>query len=692
MWNNTNAIVRSYGCRFGFYTVMIAMLWYSSHLQIQSQLWIFTGTNEVTQALRYSAIMIMEQNEYQATQSEEQRMEELTTRYHHAAHYYHERAKEKEKAVVRSRTRSEYFDYLTKIDAEYENVTYHMMLFDDHLRLELLQNISQEEDKINASYQEQMMMESSPCYSWVVFENVCTILRIVPDRPLVVSQQANEVRTLIEERAKLNEVEQEEYICGIVTAILQGYVTIYNHTARELLQQSIIWDQQMRHDLQMAQEERTIAHEYDIAVQDLQTHIQQELIWLESNKLKSNTLLHNATYHIQLGRSYMQYSTVIGFIVLIYFVTVWFERVLWIASNVMVTPHHVDWSNNSDGIYTILWRVSYMIQHVLIFFVTCGLTLDDVVLDGDGSHMLRTVSFFAFLAALLQTTLLHTLPHIVYDIVVPAQQQHADPRHRSSTLRRIGMQYLVRMVLNTISFGLELSVVWLVARNILFTKENLALCHNGAFVFLFFVAVAIHTIVLEQRRWNNYAIVRLDEEATVLLNSDDDGTNAGSSNNDAEDVSIATSVDTHNVSTNPTERMPFVVLRGFALTNHTNSPSISTSSSQFNNMNSPNHFNTRWEFIKLIALFDTLLVSYIFMMLHNSGSTSTMMIVFITVLSCIGGMIASYLRFMNHRQHGQTLWWSNEGSIEKGTAACSVDDETRLSFSKTFQTYNSIDV
>ena len=155
MCNPTDS-TRSYGCRFGFYVAMIAMLLYASHLQIQSQVLIYTGTNEVTQALRFSAIMIMEENEYQAEQSEEQREEEIAARYHHASHYYRERAKQEGKEEERSRTRSEYYDYLTKIDAEYENMTYHIVLLDDQVRLELLQNISQEEDKINALHQEEM--------------------------------------------------------------------------------------------------------------------------------------------------------------------------------------------------------------------------------------------------------------------------------------------------------------------------------------------------------------------------------------------------------------------------------------------------------------------------------------------------------------------------------------------------------
>ena len=694
MWStmcNPTDSTRSYGCRFGFYVAMIAMLLYASHLQIQSQVLIYTGTNEVTQALRFSAIMIMEENEYQAEQSEEQREEEIAARYHHASHYYRERAKQEGKEEERSRTRSEYYDYLTKIDAEYENMTYHIVLSDDQVRLELLQNISQEEDEINALHQEEMEIEDSPCQSWFVFENVCTMFRIIPDRRLVASQKANEVQTLVQERAKLNEVEQEEYIYEIVTAILQGYVSKYNRTAHELLQQSMEWDMKMRHDLQMAQEEREIAHEYDIAVQSLQEHVQQELLWLESNKLKANTLFHNATYHIQMGRSYRQYSTMLGFIVLVFFVTCWIKRILWTAFTLIVAQHELDPINppTRDDIYTIVWHMSYGIQHMLIFLVTCGLTLDVATYD---QHIIRTILFFAFSAALMQTTLLHTLPHVAYGLFVP-QQLHHPLCWRA--FRLVGIQFLVRTLLYTMSFALELCIIWLAARNLIFTKEHVAFYRNSAFVLLFFVTVTLHNIILEQRRWNTYNIDRLDDEATFLLNSDDDGTN-NYSNDDTDNISIATSVDSarieicsnasHDVSTNPTESMPFAVLRGLAQTN-TTSRSISSTFLHFNSTTSPNRLNVQFEFIKLLVLVDTLFVTYSFMMLHHDGSTSTMMIVLITVLMSIGVAIAAYLRSMyDHHYQAQC---SNDSSFSKGT---NLYNDKRLSISKSFQTYNSIDV
>jgi hypothetical protein len=254
-----------------------------------------------------------------------------------------------------------------------------------------------------------------------------------------------------------------------------------------------------------------------------------------------------------------------------------------------------------------------------------------------------------------------------------------------------------------VSFALELLIVWLVARNVLLTKEHLALYRNGTFVLLFCVTATLHIVRLEQRRWNHYNIDRLDEEATVLLNSDDEGTSTSSGSiNDADDVSIASSVDTgrmekssagsHNVSTNPTERMPFVVLRGYALTSTPHSPSMSSSSSQFNSMNSPAYLNVRLEFTKLLVLVDTLLVSYTFIMLQHDGSINTiMMIVLITTLMCsIGVVMVTYLRRI-HDHHGPTTHTPKDGrSFVKGT--CSIDDEKRLSFSQSFQTYNSIDV
>ena len=193
--------IRSCRSQFVLYLVMIVLLLFATRLRMRSQLLISTGTNEVTQALRFSAIMIMEQNEYQAAQWEEQHEEEVAARYHHAAHHYSALAKEEGKEARRSRTRSDYYEYLTEVDVEYENITYHKMLSDDHIRLELLQNISQEEDKIAALRQEENEIQSNSCSSWFVFENYCTMLRIIPDRRLIAAQKDHELQTLVDRKS-----------------------------------------------------------------------------------------------------------------------------------------------------------------------------------------------------------------------------------------------------------------------------------------------------------------------------------------------------------------------------------------------------------------------------------------------------------------------------------------------------------
>jgi hypothetical protein len=343
-------------------------------------------------------------------------------------------------------------------------------------------------------------------------------------------------------------------------------------------------------------------------------------------------------------------------------------------------------SDFDDDIYTILWNISYTVQHMLIFLVTCGLILDDMTASSIGQHTLQTVIVFAVSAAIFQALLLHALPHIIYGVVIPSQHDHLI--HRTA-LRSAGIQFLIRTPLYSLAFALEFCIVWLVARNLIFTKEHLAIYRHVVFVFVFVVAVTLH-ILLEQQLWNKFNVDQLDDQATVLLSSDDDG-----ASEDTEDISVATSIDvcrietistgtgSHEGSTNPTERMPFVVLRGFALTN---AHAQSISSTNTNSMNSPKSLNLQWEFMKLLLLLDTLFVSYSFMVIYHGGSTGTMMIVILTVLVSIGFAIATYLY---SAYDGFQTQHSNDLCFMKGT---NVDDEKRLSFIKSFQTYNSIDV
>jgi hypothetical protein len=670
MWNHDlsgcfSRIRACYGSRFGLYVLMVFFVLYASRLQIRSKSLLLTGTNEVTQALRISAILIMEQNEYQMLRVEEQRDQDVVQRYKTESHEYMVRTQYDKAQELRSRTRSDYYERLSGIDSEYENTTYYKFLYEDRIRLELVQNITQEEDIIATLQQQQDDLEASdsPCHSWIVYETFCTLVRMaVPDRQRIVSQKNAEIQNLVQERMELQDLEREEFINDLVATILQGYATKYNHTANELLQQSKEWDMQMKHDYQMAHFDRDVADQYEHAEQDIQKQLEQELQWQESNRLKANTLFHNATYHIQLSRNYIKYTTVIGLLCFVYFLGHLIKTgVTFIKFYSQQDRSDEDGRHESIPVPNVLWySISYVIQHVLIFLVICGFMDTNYLFSSLDTLSTEThivwIALLAFYVALFQTVLLHTLPHLCFGIDYPLNYP---------TIRAVSIHFFGRMVFAGFSIALEFLIAWLSLRNLFLTEENLKVYRHGLFILLVIVSVTLHIIILGKRHRMSVP-EQYDEQATILLGSDDGTID--------DEMSSATSIDTISVSqsmtsSNATEGMPLIFLRGFL----TQSRSQSVSSNP-RRMNSFVGVDVLWELLKLLFLMDLLFVACSVMMLYYD-ITRRAILVLVILLGGVAALANVHSNFARRSELSNTI----SSHVEKHTP-----------FTKSFNTYNSI--
>jgi hypothetical protein len=166
------------------YGLMVLMVMYASNLQLRSQELMHRVSTEVTQALRLTALTIMEQGELGMMEREAFHDESMAVQYEQEANYLSHRAKSERIYGVRSRTRGQYFKRIADIDTQQANVSYHKVILDDNARLELLHNLTEDESELSSLDQEERDEKfpfSHICKSWSFFESFCSILGGVPD-------------------------------------------------------------------------------------------------------------------------------------------------------------------------------------------------------------------------------------------------------------------------------------------------------------------------------------------------------------------------------------------------------------------------------------------------------------------------------------------------------------------------------
>jgi hypothetical protein len=642
------------------YVTTISIVLYSCRLHLQSHELLQKGTTEVQQALIRTAIAIMENGEWLFLEGEAFRDAAKASQFQANAKYLEQRSDAEHTVATRSRTRGEYFKDLANADAQQGNRSYYEMLQDDKLRLELLDNITSEKDEL-AKLEKETSNESfvvSRMCSCKGLNRFCDFFGGVPDLPKEIDQ---EIQQIVRDYRILCQTERQEFLHGLVAEILRGYAKKYNHTANDLLQVAKLYDKMSKKDMEEARQYNDTAnvlYQEDAAIKD---RMQHELQWIQDNNDAAAQLMHSAEDDMRRSHGVATEAALLALL-----------SMLFIVPNLVHKCHFLLRSMiQADGCDTekLVWRISYALQHVLIFFVVAGLVDSDFLIHLDSYDIPKRVmiiGWFAYLAAGLQTVLLHSIP----------QCMNTECPLDTETARRICVQFLLRMIVKTLSFALELLIVWLLFRNVVFTADFIQIYTSGTFYLLFVVLVSVHIVFLDHRRkWDQDGST---DQSTALLSDDDELDDDASMTTSTERSALILSGDE---SHSPTERMPYVYFQGFSR----HPPLTSSSNSSSNLSDSTYTMNITLEGIKLLAILDTLLLACAWIVIQNGVAMSSTRQVhkYINVLAWISGS------FMICVAVGMTLFRCCRTVMLSSSA---ITNEKPFTSSKTVYTYNSIEV
>jgi hypothetical protein len=643
------------------YVPTISLVLYSCRLHLQSHELLHQGTTEVQQALIRTAIAVMENGEWLFLEGEAYRDAAKASQYEANAKYLVQRSEAEHSMATRSRTRGEYFEDLANVDAQQANRSYFEMLQDDKLRLELVDNLTTDKDELALLEREKSnrtFVLSRMC-SCKVLDGFCNVFGGVPDLPKKIDV---EIQQIVHQYRALCETERQEFLHGLVAEILQGYANKYNHTANDLLQIAKLYDELSKKDMEAARQYNDTAnvlYQEEAAIED---RMQHELQWIKDNNNAADQLMHLAEDDMRTAHRFATEAALLALLSMLFIAPNLVHKCLFLVQNMV----------QADGCDTekVVWRISYTILHVFIFLVVAGLVEPDFLMHLDSYDIPKRVMiifWFAYLAAGLQTVLLHSVP----------QCMTAECPLDTETARKICVQFLLRMIVNTISYALELLLVWLLFRDTVFSVEHMQIYTSGVFYLLFVVLVSVHIVFLDHRqKWEHDGST---DQSTALLSDDDEMD---------DDASIATSTERSALISNgdeshsPTERMPYVYFQGFTRY----SPSTSNSNRSSGNLSSSTYtMNIPLEGIKLLALLDTLLLACSWIVVQNGVAMSSARPVhkYIIALAWVSGafLVCVALGMALVRYYRSTM-----------LSTSIMTDEKPFVSSKTVSTYNSIEV
>lgn len=566
------------------YVLMVMAVLLASHLELRSQVDVRDMSAAALQAMRLTAIAAMEDGEYTVLEREASRDGNTAAQYRQTAKYLAYRATVDTAYAERNRQRGHYFEAIAALEQQETDAMVRKVQRDDVLRVELVANLTAYEELEGALEQQErdLKVHSNLCDVGRFFEAICAILGSAPG--LVRLQEVNEQQRIVQESQALNIVEKREFMEELVAAILQGKTDQYNKTATDLLHVAVLWDAQAHQDVEAAAQVTETASVFSAEEERVKAFMQNEKNWKKENMSAADELLREAEHLGQAAYRYAVEAALLAIFALLFFLPTAYYRFASLADNL----RQADARDEQER----LWAVSYCMQHVFIFLLVVGMMDSDYLLHLDEYDVPKRaviVVWFAYLAAGLQTILLHTIPHFMAEY----------PIGDRDTAGEIAVQFFLHMFTLMAFFIMELLIVWLTVRDVVLTEQNVQTLSTWGFYFYFILMLTTHIVVFEPRGVSSGN--RVDEQSTVLMSDDDD---------DDDSLAFTETSPLHGEasSSSPTEDMPLIYFR-----NSQRPQSIGSSARTA----SPYTMNTYWEFVKLAAVFEILLIVCAVCVLRN---------------------------------------------------------------------------
>lgn len=342
----------------------------------------------------------------------------------------------------RNRIRGEYFAGLAAQDQEEANEMFESALQDDRLRVEILKNMSIDQQEQERLVNDLRKVNDGVCHykliGWFcdIIGGAADLQREADDEYIKIQRQWGEEQ----------EVSRREFMESLVASTLQGQATSYNRTATELLNTALYWESRSKVDYALATKYNMTAASYAEAAKKMEDYGEKDLVWERSNLSLAEDTFAQAEAKFRRGIVLAFIASVEAIVALAFFGTRSLMKFFVVGEVVK------KWTADTRTTKTDLYRcVAYSSLHVLMFFLCTGLIGKPMAFLTQYVWRERAalIIWFGFFAGTMQTFFLHVLPHVLVEWPTDANDRY-----------HIGKHGLLRLIFLSILFGLEmLSVV-----------------------------------------------------------------------------------------------------------------------------------------------------------------------------------------------------------------------------------------
>jgi hypothetical protein len=465
-------------------------------LQYQSQRRLVKVSTAVRQSLRLRAIAVMESIEFQQLllqQQKQQRNNDGTAQaYANQSALLEVRAQAEEARAQQLQHRAHQYETMwenEKRDAEY---VLEQVQRDNDLRLALLANITKEQDMEDKLEQEELAKRVH--LGWCDTALVRSACMAIGGVTSLHNQELDEKARIVQDTQELNGIEENEFLDELIALFLLGKAQRYNETAQDLIKLAAIWKARAQHDEAQAVLYNRTAEQLLSEQEQLKKRTNQEHNWELLNEKAASKLWTYAkrqqsiAYWLALPAIFLALVALCFYLLPLLFVKFCSFAVAFVPT----VTSSIDAQKN----------VSYAVQHALIVLLTLGICKSFLLhLDAFGIPQRAViVIWFAFLAGLIDTVLLHTIPLCMWFQSVRSMEE----------VKEVAIQTALRLGCNSVFSVTEFLVLWLTARDLLFSVDALDFLGRPLVRLVILCSVALHVVVYRPR------------PSAIALDTDDD--------------------------------------------------------------------------------------------------------------------------------------------------------------------------
>ena len=348
---------------------------------------------------------------------------ESLTLQQRAKTYYQHAMKDQTEADAYWKQEHDVNDRINQTETFAEKLQQHVQ-DDETQRLQVLANLSIDEQRRD-DLQYQLNHIGNGACDYALVSWACNLIGRTGDISLQtrVSNQKDELQKQVQDeyiliQQELDENDQlsrREFLETLIANALQGQAQKYNQTAMELLKVAEFYENRSNVEFQRAFRYNVTAKHLHDTAQGLFQTAQSELDDEHTELSKAEELLDHAQSLYQKALHESIWASLYAMTALGFFGRLVVQKFTTIVQSMAIGSVEKDLSSSTTTqTSTTLYRhISYGALHVLIFFISIGLSGDFVGQIDRYNWKQRTViiAWFCSLAATIQTTILHTLPH-----------------------------------------------------------------------------------------------------------------------------------------------------------------------------------------------------------------------------------------------------------------------------------------